>query len=405
MKILHTSDWHLGKNLDGYSRLEEQKMFLADFVKISKEKSPNLILISGDIYDNPNPPAIAESLFYETIKKSSNNGKTMIVIIPGNHDNAMRLASAKTLAKESCVIIIENYDDIIPTGDYGKNKVISSDEGVIKVEINNEKAVIITLPFISEQDLGKSITDIDNSEEINSKSYQNKLANLIKNREKMYEDDTINLMMAHLFTVKSSPSGEERTNRLGSAYLIDSNIFPKKADYIALGHIHKMQVVEGTSRKCYYSGSPIHYNKTEAKTNTKYILEIDIDKDKNTKITEIPINIYKKIEIWKVDTYQDALKMSLEKADENSWVYIEIEDSRILTPDEISEIKNNKKDVIDIRTGKIQSDDNDIEDISEKSESEKFSLFYEEEIGDKIPDDILEKYMYFLNKVEEDGEY
>ncbi len=68
MKIIHTADWHLGKNLEGRSRLKEQERFLSDFIQMVEEKEADLILIAGDIYDSPNPPAMAEKLFYNTWK-------------------------------------------------------------------------------------------------------------------------------------------------------------------------------------------------------------------------------------------------------------------------------------------------------------------------------------------------
>ena len=75
MKILHTADWHLGKNLEGQSRLDEQQEFLNDFVKIVEDNNIDLVIIAGDIYDTSNPPARAEKLFYDTLKKLSKKGE------------------------------------------------------------------------------------------------------------------------------------------------------------------------------------------------------------------------------------------------------------------------------------------------------------------------------------------
>ena len=86
MKIIHTADWHLGKNIEGHSRLPEQELFLKDFVRICEQEEADLILIAGDIYDSYNPPAMAEQLFYDTLKQLSRDGACMTVIISGNHD-------------------------------------------------------------------------------------------------------------------------------------------------------------------------------------------------------------------------------------------------------------------------------------------------------------------------------
>ena len=91
MRILHTADWHLGKNLEGLSRMDEQERFLEDFVHIVKDNNIDLVIIAGDVYDSSNPPARAEKMFYDTLKKISANGERMTLVISGNHDNPERL--------------------------------------------------------------------------------------------------------------------------------------------------------------------------------------------------------------------------------------------------------------------------------------------------------------------------
>ena len=113
MRILHSSDWHLGKTLDGYSRIEEQEKFLEFFVEKSREIQPDIIIIAGDIFDTSNPSAVAEKMFYDVLTNISSNTSSLIVIIPGNHDSPKRLASAKLLARTHGIIIYENNDDKI----------------------------------------------------------------------------------------------------------------------------------------------------------------------------------------------------------------------------------------------------------------------------------------------------
>ena len=79
MKILHTSDWHLGKKLEGLKRIEEQKKFIDTLEMIVREEEPKVILIAGDIFDTPNPSSEAESLFFDSLKKLSGSGKRAIV--------------------------------------------------------------------------------------------------------------------------------------------------------------------------------------------------------------------------------------------------------------------------------------------------------------------------------------
>src|SRR3712207_2374218 len=116
MKILHTSDWHLGKYLENASRLEEQEKFLEDFKIVLDEENIDLVIIAGDIYDNINPPAKAERLFYKTLKDITKNGQRMVLIISGNHDNPERLVAANPLAYEEGVIMLATPKSIAEIG-------------------------------------------------------------------------------------------------------------------------------------------------------------------------------------------------------------------------------------------------------------------------------------------------
>ncbi|HBC97757.1 MAG TPA: exonuclease SbcCD subunit D, partial [Clostridium sp.] len=153
MRILHTSDWHLGKNLEGRSRMDEQEAFLKDFVKIVNDNNVDLIIIAGDIYDSYNPPARAEKMFYDTLKKLSSNGERLTLVISGNHDNPDRLVAAGPLARDHGIIMVGTPKSVVPCGSYGRHKVINSGEGFIEIEINGERAVIITVPYPSEKRL------------------------------------------------------------------------------------------------------------------------------------------------------------------------------------------------------------------------------------------------------------
>ena len=98
MRILHTSDWHLGRNLEGRSRLPEQEQFIAELVDIVSEEDIQVILVAGDVFDTYNPSADAENLFYDALERLSGNGKRAVLAIAGNHDSPDRLRAANPLA-------------------------------------------------------------------------------------------------------------------------------------------------------------------------------------------------------------------------------------------------------------------------------------------------------------------
>ena len=179
---------------------------------------------------------------------------------------------------------------------------------------------------------------------------------------------------------------------------MDSSAFAKTADYIALGHVHKYQVVGGTDKRAYYSGSPIHYNKTEVKTQKKVILDIIIDDEKNLSVNEIEIPIFKKIEIWNADSIEEAVTMSLDKKDEESFVYLNIKTDKVISNEDIRQIKSNKRDIIQItpimEIGNIQIV---AENMLEKSDEEKFIEFFKERYETEPNENLVKRYMDIIS--------
>lgn len=404
MRILHTADWHLGKSLEKRSRIDEQKKFLDDFIEIAKENDIDLVIIAGDIYDSSNPPAIAEKMFYDTLKKISDNGKRLILIIAGNHDNPERLVASAPLAREHGIIMIGTLKTIIDTGNYGRHKIINSGEGFIEVEINGEKAVILTVPYLSEKRLNEVLYKDMDSDEERIKSYSDRVFSLFDSLKDNYREDTINLLVSHLFAMGSEEGGSERSIQLGGSYIVNCECFPKEAQYIALGHVHKPQLVPGTNKKARYSGSPIHYNKKEISYNKKCFV-VDVKANEEANVKEVYFKVYKPIEIWKCENFDDALLKCEENKDRECWVYLEIKVDRYMREDEIKKLKELKKDILEITPiiENIHRDDESAISLSEKSFEELFIDFYKKERMGEPDKEIID---LFLNLVyeEENGE-
>ncbi len=380
MRILHTGDWHLGKSLEKRSRIDEQIEFLNDFVKIVEENNIDLVIIAGDIYDSSNPPAVAEKIFYNTLKRISKDGERLILIIAGNHDNPERLVASAPLAREHGIIMVGTLRAIIDTGDYGKHEVINSGEGFVEVCINREKAIILTVPYLSEKRLNEVLYKDMDSDEERLKSYSDRVYSLFDFLKENYREDTINLVVSHLYAMGSEEGGSERSIQLGGSYIVNGDCFPKEAQYIALGHVHKPQIVPGTNKKARYSGSPLHYNKKEISYNKKCFI-VDVKAKEEAKIKEIYFKVYKPIEIWKCESFEDALLKCEENKNRNCWVYLEIKVDRYMREDEIKKLKNLKKDILEITPILENTYDNEESAISleEKSFEELFVDFYKKE--------------------------
>lgn len=382
MRIVHTADWHLGKTLEGKSRLEEQESFLKFFIEKCNELEPDIILHAGDIYDTPNPPAKAEILFYDALKKLSRGGKCINIVIAGNHDSPERISSAGPLAMEHGIIMCKSLKTAVLPGKYGKHEVIDSGEGWLELAIGEERAVLIYLPYPSEKRLDEILYGEEEDEKQRQSSYSERVGEIFRNLAKHFRENSINLALSHLFLSGSESAGSERAGSLGGSFLVSANALPKEADYIALGHIHKPQFVPGTGKKACYSGSPIHYHKGEIGFCKKFmVFDLCIDAEKKMKgegrIWEVDIPVFKPIRIWKAASIEEAQRLCEQNAKEESWVYLEVETERYIREHEIKEMRSCKKDILEIRPviGELQGAE---EEISPESLSfgEQFVEFY-----------------------------
>lgn len=382
--------------------MDEQEAFLNDFIEIVKEENVDMVIIAGDIYDSANPPSRAEKMFYDTLKKLSSNGERITLVIAGNHDNPERLVAAGPLARDHGIIMLGTPKSVTDTGVYGRHRVVDSGEGFVEVEINNERAVILTVPYPSEKRLNEVIYDAMDEEEEKVKSYSERIKVLFDSLSKKYRDDTINIAVSHLFAMGSEEAGSERNVQLGGSFIVDGGCLPVNAQYIALGHIHKPQLVPGTNRRARYAGSPIHYSKKETNFNKKAFI-VDVKANEECSVKEIDLKVYKPIEIWKCNSIEEAIDMCEENKDKDCWVYLEINTDRYLREDEIKMMKSAKSDILEIspiiKGG--NTEEIDLNSFSEKSFEEIFKDFYIKERHLEPQQELMDLLLEILNREED----
>ena len=367
-----------------------------------EELKPDLILLAGDVYDTTNPPARAEKLFYDALKKLSRNGDCITLVIAGNHDNPERIVSATPLAMEHGIVMLGTPRTIVPTGVYGKHQVIHSGESFVEMDIHGEKVVVVAVPYPSEKRLNEVFYKEEQDEDERAESYGEKLAALFGELEKNFRTDTINLTVSHLFAMNASPDGSERASSLGGNFMLSLDALPH-ADYTALGHIHKPQILAKSERHIRYSGSPIHYSVTERSKSKKFYV-IDIEQaagEKKIQVTEEDIPVFKPIEEWKATSVEHAIALCKEHAGEDSWVFLEIKTERAILESEIKEMKSYKKDILEIRPAieKIQELPS-VHRISELSFEEQFVEFYKLKKGVEPTDEMVKMLLSLTQEVE-----
>ena len=398
MKFIHTSDWHIGKNLEGHSRLEEQEKFCDDFVKIVEENNIDMVIIAGDVYDTSNPPAGAETLFYKTICRLADDGKRCVLVIAGNHDNPERLSAVSPLAKEQGIIILGYPLSSTTESKYKGFEITEAGRGYLKLNIGGEKATIITLPYPSEKRLNDAIRNVDDENEL-QKNYSNKVGDIFRKLEENFEEDSINIAVSHLFVSGGDPSDSERQIQLGGSLVVDKHDLPQKAQYTALGHLHKPQ--KASERlNVYYSGSPLQYSVKE-RIYAKGANIVEIHANETPVVEQVYFNNYKPIEVFKCDGIEEALKVCEENKDRDIWSYFEIKTDEVISQENIKKMKEYLKDIIEIKPIITSHYEEENIDLKEKSMAQLFNDFYKFKEKCEPRGELMD---LFLNIVSEEGE-
>ncbi|WP_321996397.1 exonuclease subunit SbcD [Draconibacterium orientale] len=319
MKILHTSDWHLGKKLDDFSRMEEQQAVLQEICEIADREQADAVLVAGDLFDTFNPPTEAVDLLYKTLKRLTNNGRRPVIAIAGNHDSPDRIEAPDPLARE-CGIIFAGYPNsrVAPFELDSGLKVLQSEEGFLELQLPETTVPlrILLTPYANEYRL-KTCLEVENSEDELRAVLQKKWETLAEH----YCDETgVNILVSHLFMVRKGdelpeePEDEKPILHVGGAQAVYTENIPAKVQYTALGHLHRMHRVDNNSNPVYYSGSPLSYSFAEA-NQKKYVLLVDAEPGQTAEIREFELNSGKRLLRKRAEGMEDALQWLSENED------------------------------------------------------------------------------------------
>lgn len=264
MRLLHLSDLHLGKRVNEFPMLEDQKFILEEILHIAEKEKPDGILIAGDIYDRPTPGEDAVRLLDSFLERLAMQ-KQQVYIISGNHDSAVKLSFASGLIERSGIHIAPVYDGTI------KSYVLGEGE---------EKVHIYLLPFVKPA----VVRAVFPEEKI--ESYTDAVRTALAQTEISLRE--YNVLVAHQFVTGAQRSESEEIH-VGGLDNVDAEVF-RQFDYVALGHIHGAQHTGTESIR--YCGTPLKYSFSEC-SQTKSVTEIDItweNGEKRTEIRTIPLH-------------------------------------------------------------------------------------------------------------------
>ncbi|TMN84723.1 MULTISPECIES: exonuclease SbcCD subunit D C-terminal domain-containing protein [unclassified Pseudoalteromonas] len=279
MKVLHTSDWHLGQQFYEHDRREEHQAFFTWLLATLVEQQIDLLLVAGDIYHTATPSSSAENQLYQFIKDAKKQCPQLhVVIIAGNHDSANRILAAQPLLAQFDTHVVGRFDVSAPS------------DIILEVNINDKRAVIAAMPFLRSSD----ISSLSQTE--NGPSYAQGVAKAyelaLNHAYKINKQNAPLIVMGHLHAKGGDISSDsERNLVIGGEESISANVFGNKANYVALGHLHKAQQV-AKNDAIRYSGTPIPMSFSERNYSHQInIIEFISDEKKNISTTVNPLYI------------------------------------------------------------------------------------------------------------------
>lgn len=319
MKILHTSDWHLGKRLEEFSRLDEQQAVLGEICRIADEEQVNAVIVAGDLFDTFNPAVEAIDLFYKTLKRLADNGRRAVICIAGNHDSPERIEAPDPLARECGIIFSGLPETVIKPFELESGlKVTASDKGFIELLLPrcDYPLRILLTPYASESRLKKYLGTEDREEEMRSL-----LKSLWKEQADKYCDDRgVNILLVHLFMIKQGdpvteePEEEKPILHPGGAEAIYTSCVPHNVRYAAIGHLHRKHVVNTSPCPVVYSGSPLSYSFSEADQD-KFVVLIEAEPGTPVKTRDIKLKEGKRLLRKRFESIDEATGWLTENQD------------------------------------------------------------------------------------------
>lgn len=300
MRILHTSDWHLGKTLSGYSRAAEHEALCDELVEIAEDV--DLVLVSGDVFDTYNPPIAAEEMFFDTLSRLGDGGRRAVIVLAGNHDSPDRLTAPEALSARHGVFLFGRPGDVPVTGPVrGANRIQVTGCGASWLELGlpcGERAVVAALAYPSEARL-RDLPAPTTREHDLQRAYDDRIRRIFADLASHFRADAVNLATSHLHMLDAVPSESERV-LVGGAWQVTPQSLPAGAHYVGLGHIHQPQAVEGAPSPTRYAGAPLAFRMSERDYAHSSVI-VEASAGAPARVHTIPVSAGRPLVVWTVN--------------------------------------------------------------------------------------------------------
>lgn len=315
MKILHTADWHIGKILHKHPLQDQLKMFFDWLNDVIEQEAIDVLLVSGDVFDLANPSAKDRALYYGFLTQLSGL-ELQVIITGGNHDSVGFLNAPKDLLQELNITVIG-----------GATEALADELITVNGSGDQQELIVAAVPFLRDKDLRSRETDeqYENRTEAIREGIKKHYAELAELCKSQYPD-VPSLAMGHLYTIGADPSDSERDIHIGNAAAVDASAFPTHFQYVALGHIHRPQVI-AKNEFIRYSGSPIALSFSE-KNDHKCVLILNLENGEFSAPKVLPVPAFRELKKFtgsletvrtKLDAYQPEFPLQ-------SFVEIEVKE-------------------------------------------------------------------------------
>jgi len=389
IKILHTSDWHLGKKLYRFTRLEEQRLFLNWLSRTLTEKNIDILVIAGDIFDVPHPPNDAHKLYYDFLEKASSLCEH-IIIISGNHDSGDFIKATDSLLKDKNITVFDKLHS-------------KKTDNILELEIRDEKISFTALPYFRNIDLHQyynhNFKDLDKNETWK--------VQVINDLFKIHNQEIKNhIAISHHSYGDYSATGSEHTLSLSGIESLNTTVF-RDFQYVALGHIHQNQKIKGPS-EIYYSGSPIKLRFSEHAK--KYCNIVNVESG-NVEVQKEVIPVFREIIQIKTDStnYLSDIKNRITTLKSELTPFIEV---KILMHESLTGLaqlikelcERNRCELLNIipvlALDNTQEEEEKILNVHELSPNELFQKFYELKYPEtEPPKNLQEKFTQLMSEI------
>lgn len=320
MKILHTSDWHLGRSLYGRKRYGEFSAFLDWLILTIEDEGIDALLVAGDVFDTSTPSNRAQELYYRFLCRVSTSCCRHVVVIAGNHDSPSFLNAPKELLRVLNVYVVGSMTEAL------------DDEVIVLSEDDKPKAIVCAVPYLRDKDVrtvepGETIDDKNAKLVEGLKNHYADVCEIAEQKRAEFENagqvGIPIVAMGHLFTAggKTVDGDGVRELYVGSLAHVGEEAFPSSIDYLALGHLHVPQSV-GSAEHIRYCGSPIPMGYGEA-TQAKKVVLVNFN-GITPNIRELPVPCFQPLS--RIKGSMDDIHAKIEELkEEESCAWLEIE--------------------------------------------------------------------------------